>query len=111
MSDFPFANYLYLLTNLDDFVNTGICIDVDVADSLTVTQHWNALGCPLNVSHQLGRTSWDNQINHLVQSAQILHLLTSAHLVTFTVWHTSARSICRTYNEYGWTRLWSSSYQ
>lgn len=95
MSDLLFGNGMYLLTNLDDFVYTGICINIDMADSLTVTQHWNALGCPLNVSHQLGRTSWDNQINHLVQSAQILHFLTGAHLVTvISLANTSTRSIC-----------------
>lgn len=43
-----------MLTNLDDFVRAGICIYVDVTDSLTVTQHRNALGRPLNVPHQLG---------------------------------------------------------
>lgn len=45
---------LYKLTNFDDFVNAGVCIDVDVADSLAVTQHRDALGRPLNVPHQLG---------------------------------------------------------
>lgn len=72
------------LTNFDDFVNAGFCIDVDVADTLAVTQHRDALGRPLNVPHQLRRTSGDNQVDHLVQTAQILHLLTSAHLVTDT---------------------------
>lgn len=70
-----------MLTNFDDFVNTGFCIDVDVADSFTVSEHWDALSRPLNVPHQLGWTSRDDQVDHLVQSAQILHLLTSAHLV------------------------------
>lgn len=45
---------VYLLTNLDDFVHAGICIDVDVTDSLAVTQHRDALGSPLNLPHQLG---------------------------------------------------------
>lgn len=70
-----------MLTNFDDFVNAGFCIDVDVADSLAVSEHWDALSRPLNVPHQLGWTSRDDQVDHLVQSAQILHLLTSAHLV------------------------------
>lgn len=75
---------IYDLTNFDNFINTGVCIDVDVADSLTVAEHRNAFGCPLNVPYQLGWTSRDDQVNHLVQSTQILHLLTSAHLVTNT---------------------------
>lgn len=43
-----------MLTNFDDFVNAGFCIDVDVADSLAVSEHWDALSRPLNVPHQLG---------------------------------------------------------
>lgn len=70
-----------MLTNFDDFVNAGFCIDVDVADSFAVSEHRDALSRPLNVPHQLGWTSRDDQVDHLVQSAQILHLLTSAHLV------------------------------
>lgn len=73
-----------MLTNFDDFVDAGVCIDVDVADSFAVTEHRDALGRPLNFPHQLGRTSGDDQIDQLVQSAQILHLLTSAHLVANT---------------------------
>lgn len=71
-------------TNFDDFIDAGVCIDIDVADSLTVAEHRDALGRPLNVPHQLGGTSRDNQVDHLVQSAQILHLLASAHLVPET---------------------------
>lgn len=71
---------LYLLTNLDDLVNAGVCMDVDVADPLTVTQHRDALGRSLNVLHQLGRTSGDDQVDHLVQSAKICHFLPSGHL-------------------------------
>lgn len=70
------------LTNFDDFVNTGVCIDVDVADPLAVTQHRDALGSPLDVPHQLRRAPRDYQVDHLVQSAEVLHLLSCAHLVT-----------------------------
>ena len=45
---------LHLLTNLDNFVNTGLRVNIDVADSLTVTQHRDALGGSLNVPHKLG---------------------------------------------------------
>lgn len=41
-------------TNFDDFVDTCFCINVDVADSLAVTHHRDALCCPLDVPHQLG---------------------------------------------------------
>lgn len=69
-----------LLTDSDNFIGTRISIDVDVADALAVTEHRDALGRPLDVLHQLGRPSGDNQVNHFVQPAQALHLLTSAHL-------------------------------
>lgn len=45
---------IYDLTDFDDFINAGVCVDIDVADSLTVAEHRDALGCPLNVPHQLG---------------------------------------------------------
>lgn len=77
-------------TDFDDFVHTGFPVDVDVADPLAVAQHRNALRGPLDVPDQLGGSSRDNQVDHLVQSAQILHILTSAHLVTNTCSSTTA---------------------
>lgn len=71
-------------TYLDDFINVSLCIDIDVADSLAVTQHRDAFGRPLNISNQLGGTSRNDQVDDLVQLAQILHLLTSAHLATYS---------------------------
>lgn len=56
-------------TNTESFVYAGFTVNVNVADAFTVAQYWNTLSCPLNVSDQLGRASWDDQVNHLVQSA------------------------------------------
>lgn len=72
------------LTEFDDFINVSLCIDIDVADSLTVTEHRDAFGRPLNIANQLGGTSRYNQVDYLVQAAEILHLFTSAHLATYT---------------------------
>lgn len=65
---------------MKSLVNAGITVDVDVTDALTVAQNRNALGCPLDFPDQLRRAPWNDQVNHLVQSAQILNFLTCAHL-------------------------------
>lgn len=80
MTPRAFSFCIQFLTNLDHFVHAGVCVHVDVADSFAVAQHRDALGSPLDVPHQLGRTSGDDQVNELVQSAQVLHLLAAAHL-------------------------------
>lgn len=71
-------------TEFDDFINVSLCIDIDVADPLTVTEHRDAFGRPLNIANQLGGTSRNNQVDYLVQAAEILHLFTSAHLATYS---------------------------
>ncbi|TNN33464.1 hypothetical protein EYF80_056370 [Liparis tanakae] len=53
---------------------------VDVADALAVAQDRDALRRPLDVPDQLGRAPRDDQVDQLVQAAQILHLLPGAHL-------------------------------
>lgn len=67
-------------TNTKSFVYARFTVNVDVADAFTVAQDRNTLSCPLNVPDQLGWAPWNDQVNHLVQSAQILHFLAGAHL-------------------------------
>lgn len=68
------------LTDVDSFVDAGLAVDVDVTDALAVAQHRDALSRPLNVSDQLGRAPRDDQVDHLVQFAEILHVFACAHL-------------------------------
>lgn len=45
------VNILMLMfTNFDDFVYACLMVDIDMADSLTVTQHRNAFSSPLDIS-------------------------------------------------------------
>lgn len=67
-------------TNINSFVYAGIAVYVDVTEALTVAQYRNALSCPLNVPDQLGRAPWNDQVDQLVESAQILNFFTCAHL-------------------------------
>ena len=68
------------LTDLDDLVDAGLGVDVDVADALAVPEHGDALSGALDVPHQLGGAARDDQVNHLLQTTQVLHILTRAHL-------------------------------
>lgn len=67
-------------TNINSFVYAGFAVYIDVAHALAVAQYRNTLGCPLDVPDQLGRAPWNDQVNQLVQSAQILNFFTCAHL-------------------------------
>lgn len=67
-------------TDVYSFVYAGVIVYVDVTDALAVAQNRNSLGRPLDFPNELGRTPWDDQVDQLVQSAQILHFFTCAHL-------------------------------
>lgn len=70
------------LTDFEGFVNTGLMVHVYMADPLTVTKNRNALSCSLNISDQLRRATGNDQVDHLLQTTQILHIFTCAYLNT-----------------------------
>lgn len=78
-------NLLDFLTNFHDFFNTCVHVNIDVADSLTVAEYWDALGCYLNVPYQLGRTTRDDEIDHFVQMTEVLYLFTGAYLLRLLI--------------------------
>lgn len=68
------------LTDFEGFVNTGLMVHINMADPLTVTKDRDALSCSLNIPDKLRRSTGNDQIDHLLQTTQIFHILTCAHL-------------------------------
>lgn len=69
-------------TNINSFVYAGVVVNVDMTDALAVAQHRNTLSRPLDGPDQLGRAPWNDQVDQLVEPAQILDFFTCAHLHT-----------------------------
>lgn len=69
-----------MLANFYDFVYAGLMVNIDMADTLTVTKHRNAFSSPLDISDQFRWTTGNDEINHLLQPTQVFHLLTCAYL-------------------------------
>ena len=67
-------------TNINGFVYAGFTVYVNMTDTLTVAQHRDPFRCPLDVPDKLRRAPWNDQVDHLVQSAQVLNFFTCAHL-------------------------------
>lgn len=71
---------MFIFTNFDDFFNAGFVVNIDVTDALAVAEHRNALSSTLDIPDQLRRATGNYQINHFLQTTQILHLFSCAHL-------------------------------
>ena len=63
--------------DLDGFVQVAVLVQVGVADTISVTQHWDRLGSLLDGSHQLIGSSGYDQVDIVVQLEEVGHVVSA----------------------------------
>lgn len=69
------------LTDFDGSFDIGVPVDKHMADALGMAQHGDRFRLSLDRSHELVRSTWNDQIDVAFQLHQLGDVLSSAHLL------------------------------